>query len=75
MLSIHDYSHVNILFITPLTFYFQALLTITAVLQVLGTVYERLGSDSQFTVPELCTLMNLYWNVVPAARVTVVDHR
>jgi len=41
------------------------------VAHVLGTVKLRFGSLSQVMAPELCTLINLYWNVVPGASVTV----
>lgn len=40
-----------------------------------GTVYDRLGSLSQVTEPELLVfLMNLYWNEVPTGSVTVAYH-
>lgn len=51
------------------------LATVAVVTQDVGTVYERLGSDSQLTAPELATLINLYSNVVPAGRFKVVDHK
>lgn len=44
-------------------------------LHAVGTVYERLGSDSHVTAPLLATLMYLYWKVVPGGRLTVVCHR
>ena len=43
--------------------------------QVLGTVYERLGSASQVIEPSLLTTMYLYWMVCPAGRVTVPFQR
>jgi hypothetical protein len=46
---------------------------LAVVVQVLGTVYDRLGSLSHVTAPEDATLMNLYWKVVPAGRLTVYD--
>ena len=46
-------------------------LTVTAVAQDLGTVYNLAGSASQVTCPLLALTRNLYWNEVPAARVTV----
>jgi hypothetical protein len=75
--AIHNYLHVHCLDNLILFFilYLQVLLTVTAVSQVFGTVKVRLGSASQLTVPELATLINLYSNDVPAAIVTVVDHK
>jgi hypothetical protein len=40
-----------------------------------GTVYTRLGSASQVTVPGPLTLMNLYWTTVPGASRAVPDQR
>jgi len=39
-----------------------------------GTVYDLLGSLSQVTPPLDATLTNLYWNVVPAGKLTVALH-
>jgi hypothetical protein len=38
-------------------------------------VNARFGSLSQLTVPELATLIYLYWKIVPGNNDTVYDHR
>lgn len=55
--------------------HFQLLATVAVVSHVAGTVYWRLGSDSQVTAPLEATLMNLYWNVVPDGRFTAMLQR
>lgn len=56
-------------------FYLQVAVTVAAVAQPVGTVYDRFGSLSHTTVPSDSFLMNLYSKVVPAGSVTVVVHR
>lgn len=46
-------------------------LTVTAVAHDLGTEYDLAGSASHVTCPLFVTTIYLYWNEIPAGRVTV----
>ena len=54
--------------------YFHCASTVALPSQLLGTVYARLAPDSYVTAPLLSTRINLYSKLVPAGKLTVVDH-